>query len=231
MIRTEQLRDTSPCSLLRRAVRMLCVLSAVLLPCSSFADDFAEFKRSPEIRELTRDKRHRITGDDFGKWFPKNPNYSKVFIERDGPKLLLEWLSPSSTDYKQDKPVLLKSQELANASRTFRPVAHRDMKLKVHVLVPHPRSFLTRDMNLLNEFRNMEERHKRYPSHETIEVQGITASLGNDISGKEKSCSLLIPLPQKGEMEVSSENCLDTSILIEFTDTLDIRRLTDKLNS
>lgn len=188
-------------------------------------DLFKDIEDDLHIGDATHSK--KIIKEAYtARWFEPGSNFSKIFISRQGPKLLNEWVGAKALGYRVSKSSEIREEDyagtrsiiLSNTSKT---------SLKMTIYVPHPRSAEAREFNVIKAFTLFEP-----PTFIPKEVEKINAGgLKGTAYFKDDGISLLFHLDKGSVLNLEIEKKFGLNELQKYASLLNFERLNAKLGS
>lgn len=214
---------------------LLLRLGFLCLSCTAvvtaMADPLEDLLKSDELKQLER-KTQKSQQKNKRRGILKinpNSNFGTLFVDRNGPEHLLDWLSPAVSDFS-----ILSSKSRANRFKEY-AVAETEIsspqnkKLLLLILVPHPKYLEAVKYDLIEAFKNTiplpDEISKQKPVSAKENVTGTLYSL------KDQSCVLNLNLDRGTRFHLKARACFERKELLDFVDTLDLKRFLMKINS
>ncbi len=147
-----------------------------------------------------------------------------------GAKQILEWLGTGSGQYKRGHIDARSEQGYLKGEVGFLILAlPEQQKLGVTVLLPKPSSVSASTWGLFDEFRQLQP-----PALVIDSEESVSGKFGNGqlyYHRAEGACSLLIKLARGGILNIHATTCAYREHIIDLANSLDVRRLNQKLNS
>ena len=202
------------------------VLSIPLLNLYAQPSPLAEVQE--QIKRSTQKEEARDTRELLGaKWFTPGANFTSIFIEKNGAKLLLDWVGRYPQDFLAGGETILRGREYIGIQKEFRDKVKREYRLVI--MVPHPKYTAMADMKLLKDIARLEP-----PALPVSVSEDLTLQDGNEgtlyfIKGG--GISLLIKGNKGCRFSVYMPKGVRAADITSFTSQLDINRLWRKLDS
>ena len=209
----------------RRLISLHFCLLIVFYTSPLLADPISEFSDINELKGLSD---QLVKPDTNGEsWFEPGSNYGRLFLEREGRKVMLSWLGTLSGDYKPQDYTEFGNRSVIGMTTIYRSKRNLEPPIKLEVILLHPRAKASRELNLIPEFTQRESVTKKAEHHEKLKIADMPADLG--YNPELDQCSLSLPLPHLSMLYIETTQCRDGKKLVEFTDMVDIKRLIEKL--
>jgi hypothetical protein len=96
------------------------------------------------------------------------------------------------------------------------------------IQVPKPTFEEMAALKTLNSFNRYRPPALAVAAQQKIKIRGIEADY---FRGEDGACSILIPIVHKGIINLSVEKCIESRMMFDAAEALDIERLNMKLNS
>lgn len=215
-------------SMWRRNKRLvfLCVtISLIGGTLDGWADGLRDFDSAGQMKFIASQAPVNTNKIYSGHWGRPHSNYSKLFVSRKGPEILYEWLALRNLKFKCEPPIKQIANDWFGFSRICRSA--EDAKIKMQLFVPHQRFVDAVEGGLLAPLNQLEPPRLRPDTVEAVKVQGVPGRL---FRLPDKTCSVLLKLPQATRLNLSSE-CANLTALFELGESLTLQRLIDKLSS
>lgn len=204
------------------------VVGLLIAAACAQAETLKEVIDSPEMQKFSQKSANRTINEDPAKWFKPDTNMAKIFLEPDGPEQVLEWLGNPTFDFKTNMVERKRTKQFIFVERFFQTLEKSPQKIRVTVLLPHPKYLPAREMGLMQEFNDMVPPGSKVASTEKLEIRGSKATL---YQRKDGACSLLFHLSQGSMVNLYSEECSASTKIVKLAELLDIHRLDQKLQN
>ncbi|RIL06109.1 MAG: hypothetical protein DCC75_11110 [Proteobacteria bacterium] len=160
------------------------------------------------------------------KYLTPGSNFAKVFTEKNGAHLLLDWLGVLATDYFGGAETSDQEDEYVFAGKIL-----RDKKMhsvNVVVMVPHPIFRTQAESGLIEDFAALVPPKLKVSYITPFEFSGRKGNLYEKEAG---GCSLVIPMAKQTIVNLSIDNCREKELLLDLANKLTYNRLDAKLDS
>lgn len=177
--------------------------------------------------KLGKKKRiYKITRPDS---VPKESNYWSIFASDSGPKRINEWLGKADESFVFDSKIAGYKDDCAFLKNKYVNFKFKKYRFTVTVLLPYPHLAVEiTDVKLIPQLAMLEPPGLDVKTLEKINVQGFEASL---FFQKNNHCAVHIPLPKTSLLFAEVDNCEISSELVRLLESLDIKRVAQKIMS
>jgi hypothetical protein len=193
---------------------------------SAISEDlFKDIEEDLHIGDATHSK--KIIKEAYtARWFEPGSNFSKIFISRQGPKLLNEWVGAKALGYHVHKSSEIREEDYAG-TRSIILSNTSKVSLKMTIYVPHPRSAEAREFNVIKAFTLFEP-----PSFIPKEIEKINAAgLKGTAYFKDTEISVLFHLDKGAVLNLETDKKFGLNELQKYANQLNFERLNSKLGS
>lgn len=206
----------------------LFICGSAVVPHADSQQTIDDLIATKEYRDFARKTRR---AGEIQAGYITQSEYLGLFSKgKAGGKQLLEWLGTGDGQFKRGHIEAKSEQGYLKGQVDFQVLSLPDkQKLTLTVLLPKPSSVSASSWGLFDEFRQLQPPTLIIDSEETISGRFGSGQLYYHKA--EGTCSLLIKIARGGLMNIYTTSCAYREQIIELANSLDVRRLNQKLNS
>lgn len=213
----------------RFLVASLLALAAITstTPChAQRTDSLAELAK--QVSRATKHQEAQNRKELLGaRWFVAGSNFAKVFIDKKGPLIALDWLGTIIHDFSAGKDGAIRKVEYVRGDRVF--TDEKFKRVVVTILVPHPKYASIVDLGLIEVFSSIEPPRLHVVAEHPLSIKGAkSATLYQNEKG---DYSIVVKLPRNAVVNITSTERGMRERLQGFAQGLDFERLAQKLMS
>lgn len=162
---------------------------------------------------------------------PQHSEYLKLFSGgRNGAKPLLSWIGEGSEQFKKHRSGYDTHKGFIEANTSFSIIGSpEDDKISLIIYVPKPPSVAASTMGLFKEFIILQPPELAVEQEEEIVISSFKGKIYHHKN--EGACSLLLKMSHGSILNLHTKTCANREYLIALANSLDIKRLNQKLNS
>lgn len=211
-------------------MKRLLYITTVLLSIAGWfpaqASDLEEIIKSQEIKKYDLQSQKSVHHLTSKRYLDPEANFSQIFLNTDGPKLINLWFSvPATGEYRTGLQQKFYRTEYVQTIREY--LTRADANLRVEVLVPHPRSRETARFGLVEDFALRSPPKLTVEFTEDISISGHPGKLYTLPDG---NCQINLNL-DKATLVVFSSECKNNDDLISLANKFSYQRFLMKLNT
>ena len=153
-------------------------------------------------------------------------NYQSLWRDDKAPLLLLNWIGIRIPSFKVSLHTmrLLKEYAYVRVNLTNR----EQVETTISILVPSPTYMTMAEFKTLSAFNSFRPPALDVVAEQTIPIQGLEAKYYRARNG---NCSLLFNINKLGIVNLRTERCADSNVMISIAKLLSFDRLNEKLDS
>lgn len=207
-------------------ISVFSILILMLIPAQVFSiDPLKEVENSAALKELKRRSHQEYSNARPGQFMDPKSNFAQVFQGNNGDLLEL-WVRPRTYEVNPKGCRQTMSEDYVQYQCTY-PIRHSD-KLKLRVMVPHPRAYTLLEFGLLKDFAAIEPPILKVEETKKQKFRGYDGSIFEHEDG---ACSLLVKVARHSLVQLYQSPCLDIDGMTDLGNSLDLKRLSRKLES
>lgn len=203
-----------------------CLFHLLCLRSPAHAENLQDLVDSPVLKDMgARIKKDQINLDYYSESLPKEKEYSRVFVEPDGRKLLNYWIGSENPKFplafkhsffETDRVVISQLKYIVGEGRN----------VVAEIILPNPNFRSLAEFDLLEEITDLKPPKLKVVERKKVELAGHSADF---FKTPDQRCFYLFPLSQQAVLNVEAKCSLQKE-MESVIEAFDIHRLNQKLN-
>ncbi len=207
---------------------LCCTLTTIALGLtSSEAQTLEELKQLPAYQKLdAQTGRSHSSVAQPSSTINRDTNFGSLWLSSRSPSNLLSWLQAKLPEYGYMDSSGGLHDEYAGAQAVL--VSKQHVRVRIDILIPRAEYATMAQFNTLKSFNQFRPPTLDVIAEQIVPIQGIDANYYRTEKGQ---CSLLFKVERLGIVNLKTDRCADSKVMIDIAKKLNFARLNQKLLS